>query len=128
MNLSKLVNLIFSLTILFSISKSEKINSTKPFLRVLTPKYICPNEKEAIIEIQKNSNQKLKFLTSVGFEIPSGFQSQRHTLSVWRSIRELQVVFASNNFSEEISLRNKIVIDVKKVEIFFTYPRFLSKV
>jgi len=93
----------------------------KPFLRILAPKFIC-NDKTATesipnsnitIALQTREGQRLRYKVSVDFEMLDGFRSQKHTLSIWKNIRQLQRKFA--NISDEISLKNQIDISAQEV-------------
>lgn len=129
---------IFLLGIASSLGASQQVESTKsnedeqPFLRILAPKFICPDEKSTQLKYQNVSNrvtiglqtregQRLRYFITIDFDILDGFQSQRHTLSIWKHVRELQAKFATPNISDEISLKNQIEIDATEVstEFFF---------
>lgn len=119
-------NFLIEIAILVTFVSSQQVSDeNRPFLRVLAPKFICPEEKvpqsqqnvssRVTIGLQTSEGQKLKYSIAIDFEILDGFQSQRHTLSIWKHIRELQAKFATESFSEEISLKNQLEIDAKEV-------------
>uniref|UniRef100_A0A1B0CX67 Putative conserved plasma membrane protein n=1 Tax=Lutzomyia longipalpis TaxID=7200 RepID=A0A1B0CX67_LUTLO len=57
---------------------------------------------------QPKEGKKLTYHVRVYFEFIEGWKSQRHTISLWRSIRLLEKRF--RNTTEEITLNNKINI------------------
>lgn len=93
----------------------------RPFLRILSPKFICSEKSSnqttqnanVTIGLQTREGQKLRYSIVVDFVLLDGFKSQKHTLSIWKNIRLLQKKFAKQ--SEEISLKNQINIDAKEV-------------
>lgn len=62
---------------------------------------------------QPKEGKKLTYLVRVYFEFIEGWKSQRHTISLWRSIRMLEKRI--RNASEEISMNNQIHIDQKEL-------------
>jgi hypothetical protein len=112
------------------VSSQQVSDENRPFLRVLAPKFICPDEKvqqsqqnsssRVTIGLQTSEGQNLKYSIAIDFEILDGFQSQRHTLSIWKHVRELQAKFARQSVSEEISLKNQLEIDAKEVRKFYS--------
>lgn len=111
--------------LLFGIAISQQVVSTtenRPFLRILAPRYICPDEQKiqnltnrVTIGLQTKEGQRLKYGISIDFDILDGFQSQQHTLSIWKHVRQLQAKFAIQEVSDEISLKNQIEIDAAEV-------------
>lgn len=99
----------------------------KLFLRIVAPKFICENDKnvsdtsnntsnEITISLQTREGQKLKFQIEIEFQlIDGGFISQKHTLSIWKNIRNLQKKFFEQ--SNEITKSNQIKIDSNDVSI-----------
>lgn len=114
------------LLILFFVSyvSSQQPQDEKPFLRIVAPKFICPskaivNETDSknkiTVGLQTREGQRLKYRIAINFTLLDGFKNQRHTLSIWKNVRELQAKFAVKNVSDEISLRNQIEIDAMEV-------------
>lgn len=116
--------------LLIQITSSQTIQTDekkeKPFLRIVAPKYICDDKSKLsnkseesnnklTIGLQTREGQKLRYSIAIDFDILDGFKNQRHTLSIWKNIRELQAKFAIKNISDEISLRNQIEIDSMEV-------------
>lgn len=111
------------LLILFFVSYVSS-QDDKPFLRIVAPKFICPskaspNETDSknklTVGLQTREGQRLKYKIAIDFTLLDGFRNQRHTLSIWKNVRELQAKFAVKNVSDEISLRNQIEIDALEV-------------
>lgn len=101
-------------------------NNERPFLRIVAPKFLCKrdnnkvnqsetdNSNDVTIALQTREGQKLRFQISVDFElIDGGFVSQKHTLSIWRNVRNLQKKFY--NQAREISDKNQIEINANEV-------------
>lgn len=100
-------------------------NSERPFLRIVAPQFLCgdksignnsepDNQNDVTIVLQTREGQKLRYQISVDFElIDEKFISQRHTLSIWRNIRNLQKKFFSQ--ANEISDKNQIEINANEV-------------
>lgn len=113
------------LLLLIGIAISQQVaeaSADRPFLRILAPRYICPDEQKiqnltnrVTIGLQTKEGQRLKYSISIDFDILDGFQSQRHTLSIWKHVRQLQAKFAVQDVSDEISLKNQIEIDAAEV-------------
>lgn len=115
-------------------------NGERPFLRIVAPKFLCAGDKSATnqsessdsgssnaltIALQTSEGQKLRFQIKVDFElIDVGFVSQKHTLSIWRNIRNLQKKFYSQ--ARDITERNQIEINANEVSIVI--PRNTPKV
>ena len=115
------------LTLFFvSYVSSQQAQDDKPFLRIVAPKFICDDPSKAKsnetdsknklnIGLQTREGQRLKYKINIDFTMLDGFKNQRHTLSIWKNVRELQAKFAVKNVSDEISLRNQIEIDALEV-------------
>lgn len=120
---------VFLIIILSTCALSQQDQQDeKPFLRIVAPKYLCEdpsqlfgNETESsnklTIGLQTREGQRLRYKISIGCSLLDGFQNQRHTLSIWKNIRELQGKFATKDVSNEISLRNQIEIDAMEVNL-----------
>jgi hypothetical protein len=97
----------------------------KPFLRIVAPQYICDSKEKSnasssdsnklTIALQTREGQRLRYAITIDFTILDGFKNQRHTLSIWKNVRELQAKFQIKNVSDAISLRNQIEIDALEV-------------
>lgn len=111
----------------------------RPFLRIVAPKFLCGRENSAgnqsdsvdnsndlTIALQTREGQKLRFQISVDFElIDGGFVSQRHTLSIWRNVRNLKKKFFDE--ARNISEKNQIELDANEVSISGTYGFLISR-
>ena len=119
------MSLLQVLLISFFISyvSSQQVSDDKPFLRIVAPKYLCDepskksnsSENKLTVGLQTREGQRLKYKVSIDFTSLDGFKNQRHTLSIWKAVRELQAKFAVKNVSDEISLKNQIEIDALEV-------------
>ncbi|XP_053698591.1 uncharacterized protein LOC128745541 [Sabethes cyaneus] len=101
--------------------------SKEPTFRILAPKYICgspppeaianttiysvPSNHQITIGLQTRSGQRLRYHVTIYFTLLNGFISQRHTLHLWRSVRQLERQLNKNH--EQISVTNQIVIPNK---------------
>ena len=105
---------------------SQQVTDEKPFLRIVAPKYLCDDPSKSngtendssnklTVGLQTREGQRLKYQISIDFRLLDGFKNQRHTLTIWKNVRELQKKFAAQNISDEISLRNQIEIDAMEV-------------
>lgn len=120
---TKFAALLIGIAISATLTASQQVaDENRPFLRVLAPAFICPEERvtqnvsnRVTISLQTSEGQRLKYNIAIDFEILDGFQNQRHTLSIWKHVRELQAKFATQSVSDEISLKNQIEIDAKEV-------------
>jgi hypothetical protein len=117
------------LLIILKVCQQVIANDEKPFLKIVAPKFICENDKGSqniskesenktnavIISLQTKKGQKLKYNIDIEFNLltDGGFISQKHTLSIWKNIRNLQKKFQSQ--SNEISDRNQIQINIDDV-------------
>ncbi|KAL7040768.1 hypothetical protein ACKWTF_000512 [Chironomus riparius] len=124
------------LIIFFFVSyvSSQSAQDDKPFLRIVAPKFICDDPSKAKsndtdsknklnIGLQTREGQRLKYKIAIDFTLLDGFKNQRHTLSIWKNVRELQAKFAVKNVSDEISLRNQIEIDALELtpQVIYTF-------
>lgn len=124
--LSMKISLIY---VLFGIAVGQQValEDDRPFLRILSPKFICSDKSSnqtassnnITIGLQTREGQKLRYKVLVDFEMLDGFKSQKHTLSIWKNIQMLQKKFA--NMSAEISLKNQINIDAREVSAIHLY-------
>ncbi|EDS35995.1 conserved hypothetical protein [Culex quinquefasciatus] len=93
-----------------------------PSFRILAPKFICGKSKaegtsenqtdsgvsqQITIGLQTKGGQKLKYRVTVTFTLP-GFVSQRHTLQLWKSVRQLEQRLEKER--DAISDTNQILI------------------
>ncbi|XP_055678103.1 uncharacterized protein LOC129786877 [Lutzomyia longipalpis] len=114
----KIIFTIVLLTTSFLCCASRQDLEEKPEFRILSPQFMCSkNDLNATIEtppeditirFQPKEGKKLTYHVRVYFEFIEGWKSQRHTISLWRSIRLLEKRF--RNTTEEITLNNKINI------------------
>lgn len=126
-NFNKIAKFFICIAIFVQLAVSQQVSVDKnrPFLRVLAPKFICPDKKvlqvqqnvtnRVTIGLQTSEGQRLKYSITIDFEILDGFQNQRHTLSIWKHVRAIQAKFATQSVSDEISLKNQFEIDAKEV-------------
>jgi hypothetical protein len=102
---------------------SDDGDDDKPYLRIVAPQYICDSKDKSnktdsnklTIGLQTREGQRLKYAIAIDFTILEGFKNQRHTLSIWRNVRELQKKFQAKEVADEISMRNQIEIDALEV-------------
>jgi hypothetical protein len=118
---------IFLVLFFIGISSLQQVSGEddddKPFLRIVAPQYICDGKDKAnktdsnklTIGLQTREGQRLNYKISIDFTILDGFKNQRHTLSIWKNVRELQKKFQVKEVADEISLRNQIEIDALEV-------------
>ncbi|KAG5675114.1 hypothetical protein PVAND_005043 [Polypedilum vanderplanki] len=115
----------------FALSQQVSNDDDKPFLRIVAPQYICDSKEKSnssdsnklTIGLQTREGQRLRYEIQIDFTILDGFKNQRHTLSIWKNVRELQKKFHIKNISNEISLRNQIEIDALELtpQVIYTF-------
>lgn len=105
---------------------AQEAPDDKPFLRIVAPKYLCDDPTKTIgnktesnnklnVALQTREGKRLKYKVGIDFNLLDGFKNQRHTLSIWKNVRELQAKFAVKQVADEISLKNQIEIDALEV-------------
>lgn len=134
MSREKVYKILLTIGIASSLGASQQVETSskedeRPFLRILAPKFICPDEKSTqqkyqnvsnrvTIGLQTSEGQRLRYSITIDFDILDGFQNQRHTLSIWKHVRQLQAKFAKQIISDDISAKNQIEIDAMEVSAF----------
>ncbi|XP_021693073.1 uncharacterized protein LOC5580082 [Aedes aegypti] len=100
----------------------EIATAERPSFRILAPKFICGQMKasnssdtgsasapqQITIGLQTKGGQRLHYDVTVHFELLNGIVSQRHTLLLWKSVRQLEKRFKAER--ELISEGNQITI------------------
>ncbi|XP_058813320.1 uncharacterized protein LOC131677495 [Topomyia yanbarensis] len=112
---------IIVVAVLFLIS-TQNSASQQPDFRILAPKFICarsetqsnhtgPDDKkhrQITINLQTKGGQRLHYRVTVLFTLLDGFISQRHTIQLWRSVRQLEQRLRKQR--EQIADNNQIII------------------
>lgn len=129
---------VLLLIVVASFQQVAADDDDKPFLRIVAPQYICDaktnasvdnsnNDNKLTIGLQTREGQRLRYAIAIDFNILDGFKSQRHTLSIWKAVRELQAKFQVKKISDEITLKNQIEIDALEViYIFNSFNQYFS--
>ncbi|XP_055532836.1 uncharacterized protein LOC129722966 [Wyeomyia smithii] len=103
----------------------ETFSQSDPTFRILAPKFICENSQSEVLHanttatsipsnhqitigLQTTGGQRLRYRVTIHYTLLNGFVSQRHTLLLWRSIRQLERRLESSH--EQISESNQIAI------------------
>ncbi|XP_055617276.1 uncharacterized protein LOC129762772 [Toxorhynchites rutilus septentrionalis] len=96
-----------SALVLLIASEIAGLVGEKPMFRILAPKFICGNKhagvtndtqtkssngtpQQIVISLQTKGGEKLRYRVAIQFFLIDGFVSQRHTLQLWRSVRQLE--------------------------------------